>query len=174
MMQVYTVFPIFHNTTKRTLIVFLFQVHVIAPQKNLGDQLLAPEPSVIPPVQLALVGNEYTQTSTTAQKIPVTVSDSVSIETPVPLQSPSLGSPSNQSLLPPAAMCLTASPSLIASMPSVQTELQTSPTVEVLPLTSAPLLHTSAPGSSQTPSAAALAQAQNAATPEMAALHQRD
>ncbi|KAK7916628.1 hypothetical protein WMY93_012389 [Mugilogobius chulae] len=129
------------------------QVHMMTPQKNLGDQL-PPAPSVIPPAQFTLVGNEDKETVSAAQKIgPGTVPDSVQAETLLPLHSQGLYSPPN---LPP-----------LASVPPIQTEHLSSHVIDpVLPLTSAP----SVPGVAPAASAAVLAQAQNAATPQIAAL----
>ncbi|KAJ0068707.1 hypothetical protein NL108_010776 [Boleophthalmus pectinirostris] len=139
------------------------QVHVITPLNNLGDHLPAPAPSVIPPAQSALVGSEDKETAAAAQKIgPGAVPDSVSAETPLPLHSQGLCSPPK--LPPPAAVCQTAGPH--TSVVSVQMKHQSSPPADpVIPLTSAP----SIPGASPV-AAAALAQAQTAATPQMAAL----
>ncbi|XP_072308453.1 serine/threonine-protein kinase WNK2 [Eucyclogobius newberryi] len=136
------------------------QVQVITPQKNLGEKILSPGPSVIPPAQFGLVGSDDKETAAAAQKIgPGTVS----AETPLPLHSQGLCSLPN--LPSPAAGRQTADPH--TSVPSVQPEHQSCQTVDpVLPPTSAP----SVPGVAQAASAAALPQAQNAATPQVAAL----
>lgn len=154
--------------------VLLFQVHVIAPQGNLGDQHLAPVHSVIPPAQTPLLGSgEDTETTSGAQG-PIAVPDSastfVSKETPVPAPSTALGSAQNrtQSISQPSAMSQTAvlTP-LKISVPAPSAQTHSSPTSEqALPLNSAAssLIQPSVPGLVSAPTAALLAQPQSAAT----------